>query len=51
MVFETAVNGDADAIVTFNRRDFEEARRDFRCEVIAPQVALEQMRRSTHEKK
>lgn len=46
MVLETAVNGNADAIVTFNQRDFEEARRDFNCAVILPRDALERMRRS-----
>ncbi|HXW14879.1 MAG TPA: hypothetical protein VEN79_10250 [Terriglobia bacterium] len=29
MVLETAVNGNADAIVTFNQRDFEAAVRDY----------------------
>jgi predicted nucleic acid-binding protein len=46
MVLETAVNGNADAIVTFNQRDFDEARNEFRCAVILPRHALEQMRRS-----
>jgi putative PIN family toxin of toxin-antitoxin system len=46
MVLETAVNGHADAIVTFNRRDFEETSRTFNCGVILPRAALEQMRRS-----
>ena len=31
MVLETAVNGNAHAIVTFNRRDFEGVSRDFGC--------------------
>jgi putative PIN family toxin of toxin-antitoxin system len=46
MVLETAVNGNADAIVTFNQRDFEEARREFDCAVILPREALDQMRES-----
>jgi putative PIN family toxin of toxin-antitoxin system len=46
MVLETAVNGNADAIVTFNQSDFEEARREFNCAVILPREALDQMRES-----
>jgi len=46
MVLETAVNGNADAIVTFNQRDFDEARKDFDCAVILPREALERTRRS-----
>lgn len=46
MVLETAVNGNADAIVTFNQRDFEAAVRDFGCAVILPGAALGQMRSS-----
>jgi len=46
MVLETAVNGSADAIVTFNRGDFEEARSGFQCGAILPRHALERMRRS-----
>lgn len=45
MVLETAVNGNADAIVTFNQRDFEETSRNFDCAVILPAVALQQIRR------
>jgi len=48
MVLETAVNGNADAIVTFNQRDFEAAVGDFGCAVILPGAALEQMRRSSN---
>lgn len=48
MVLETAVNGKADAIVTFNQRDFEAAVGDFGCAVILPGAALEQMRRSSN---
>jgi putative PIN family toxin of toxin-antitoxin system len=46
MVLETAVNGNAHAIVTFNRRDFEGVSRDFGCAVILPGTALQQMRSS-----
>jgi putative PIN family toxin of toxin-antitoxin system len=46
MVLETAVNGDADAIVTFNHRDFAAARREFDCAVILPRNALDRMRGS-----
>jgi predicted nucleic acid-binding protein len=46
MVLETAVNGNAGAIVTFNQRDFVEARRQFDCAVILPIEALERTRRS-----
>ena len=46
MVLETAVNGSADAIVTFNRRDFEEASRSFDCAVMLPAAALQRIGRS-----
>jgi putative PIN family toxin of toxin-antitoxin system len=57
MVLETAVNGNANAIVTFNLRDFEEssrsgtrtvptARQLSNCGVILPGAALRQIRRS-----
>ena len=36
LVLETAVNGRADAVVTFNRRDFEPAAGHFGIEVLAP---------------
>jgi hypothetical protein len=44
MVLETAVNGDASAIVTFNQRDFVEGVKGFRCAVILPASALHQIR-------
>jgi putative PIN family toxin of toxin-antitoxin system len=55
MVLETAVKGDADAIVTFNQRDFRETSRSgtagraysppiIDCAVILPGAALQQMR-------
>jgi predicted nucleic acid-binding protein len=50
MVLETAVNGSAHAIVTFNQRDFFPAARNFECKVILPGMALEEiMRSSIHE--
>lgn len=45
MVLETAVNGNANAIVTFNQRDFEETTMSFACAVILPGVALQKIRR------
>ena len=44
MVLETALNGDAGAIVTFNQRDFGEAKRSFGCAVLFPAAALQQIR-------
>ena len=46
MVLETAVNGNARAIVTFNLRDFEEAKKSFGCAVLLPAAALQQIWRS-----
>jgi putative PIN family toxin of toxin-antitoxin system len=46
MVLETAVNGNAGAIVTFNQRDFVETGRSFDCAVIPPGMALQRMRRA-----
>ena len=46
MVLETAVNGNADAIVTFNVRHFEPASRSFDCAVLLPRQALQQIRSS-----
>lgn len=43
MVMETAVNGRADAIVTFNRKDFESASGRFGVEVTSPADALKRM--------
>ena len=36
MILEAAVNGRADAIVTFNRRDFDQAARRFGLAVLSP---------------
>ena len=43
MVLETAVNGDADAIVTFNLRDLETAVTQFRPQVWLPRTALQRL--------
>lgn len=45
MVLETAVNGNADAIVTFNQMIFSLAARPFNCAVVLPGEALRQLRR------
>ncbi|MFZ1428055.1 MAG: putative toxin-antitoxin system toxin component, PIN family [Geminicoccaceae bacterium] len=45
MVLEAAVNGRADAIVTFNMRDFDKATRHFAVEVILPREAVRRMER------
>ena len=44
MVLETAINGQADAIVTFNRRDFGDAPSRFGIGCWLPSEALEKMR-------
>lgn len=43
MVLEAAVNGRADAIVTFNRKDFAEAPARFGIEVLSPAQALKRL--------
>ena len=43
LVLETAVNGGADVIVTFNRRDFAAAAGRFGFEIIAPADAARRM--------
>jgi predicted nucleic acid-binding protein len=43
MVLEVAVNGHADAIVTFNRRDFRPATERFGIEVLLPGAAIERL--------
>ena len=40
MVLETAINGNADALVTFNRRDFGDAPRNFGIALLSPREAL-----------
>jgi predicted nucleic acid-binding protein len=44
MVLEAAVNGGADALVTFNRRDFGEAPAQFGVEVLLPREAIRRIR-------
>lgn len=44
-VLETAFHGRADAIVTFNLRDFQPASGAFRIEVISPREAVERLRK------
>jgi putative PIN family toxin of toxin-antitoxin system len=44
MVLEAAVNGMADAIVTFNARDFREAARQFGVKIFTPGQALLEIR-------
>src|SRR5580698_8570877 len=44
MVLETAINGRAGAIVTFNRRDFATGMESFKCAVVLPVMALQQIR-------
>ena len=43
MVLEAAVNGRADAIVTFNHRDFGQAPQRFGLRVLLPRQALEEL--------
>ena len=43
MVLEVAVNGQANAIVTFNRRDFRPATERFGIEVLSPSAAIERL--------
>jgi predicted nucleic acid-binding protein len=45
MVFDVALNGHADAIVTFNTRHFREAAKRFRLLVLTPAELLQEMRR------
>jgi len=43
MVLETAINGRADAIVTFNDRDFRRVATRFRCSVVRPVEVVRQL--------
>jgi predicted nucleic acid-binding protein len=45
MVLEAAVNGRADALVTFNLRDYGDAPARFGVDLMLPRVALERIRR------
>ncbi len=44
MVLETAVNGRADAIVTFNLKDYGTAPETFNIEVIKPAIAIRRLK-------
>ena len=44
MVLDTAINGAADALVTFNRRDFGQVPAGFGVAVLSPQGALRRLR-------
>jgi len=46
MVLETAINGGATAIVTFNQQHFAGAAKDFYCSILSPAAALKQIRSS-----
>lgn len=46
MVLDAAVNGGAEAIVTFNKRDFLPAATQFDVQILTPAEALWQLRRS-----
>jgi putative PIN family toxin of toxin-antitoxin system len=45
LVLEAAINGEADALVTHNLRDFEPARRLFGLRVLLPRDVLKELRR------
>ncbi len=47
MVLETAVNGNSDAVVTFNQADFASLSERFDCRVILPREALHELRGKT----
>lgn len=44
MILEAAINGQAEAIVTFNRRDYAHAPKRFGIEVLTPGAAIERIR-------
>jgi putative PIN family toxin of toxin-antitoxin system len=50
MVLETAVNGDADRLVTFNLRHLAEAARDFGIRVMRPGDAWKEVRQRNEKK-
>jgi len=43
MVLEAAINGKADALITFNRRDFGDALQQFGIPMLSPQQALRRL--------
>jgi predicted nucleic acid-binding protein len=45
MVLEAAVNGRADALVTFNLKDYGDAPRRFGVDLLLPRMAIERIRR------
>ena len=45
MVLETAINGRADALVTFNRKDYGQTPLRFGIELLSPQDALRRVRK------
>jgi predicted nucleic acid-binding protein len=47
MVLETAANGRADAIVTFNRRHFAPATRQFGIDVLSPSDAMHRLEKTS----
>jgi hypothetical protein len=47
MVLETAINGGADAIVTFNDRDFKPVAARFRCSVVPPREVIRELAEDT----
>ena len=47
MVLETAVNGGANLLVTFNRRDFESAAATFAVRIVSPAEAVEELEKSS----
>ena len=46
MVLETAMNGQADYLVTFNQRDFDEPAAKLGCSVVLPKKMLHELRRN-----
>jgi predicted nucleic acid-binding protein len=46
MVLETAINGGADAIITFNLRDFSAAAKQFGLSILSPRDALIRLERT-----
>jgi len=48
MVLETAINGRADAIVTFNERDFRPVATRFRCSVVRPGEIVRTLLKEAH---
>jgi len=49
MVLETAVNGRADLLVTFNQEDFAAAAKGFAVKIVRPSEALHRLRAHTRE--